>query len=713
MPGNVAKLADDCWAFGASIAQEALLKEADCVLKAPDRRIPPCSLKPSATTQTPPSCETSKLEGVISNMVRLDREMQELRASAEKMKASLAAQRARIADLEELAARPAARIESQNVSGTAPVNSVDSVLGSGPENALENGSARECAASEITSEVSSPPEPNESNGSPSQTGEIPLPPAMAPEQVESTLSNEEATKGNISPKASSDSTEDCTAPAIECVPTSSATGAVATKEHLTDRPDPGLTAQPVAGLAAEMARSLDLDRLAGAIVAHMKKRTGTISDSDSDCSDSPSDSDNVNHEVSAHLHHGRPQRSKRGRPAVFPQPSTVNVKQQNPTQPTSPRHSVPATVGTGDTAELRGAPPVPMTFILEGINPDTPDSTVHRVVSNLVCDVSQFLKLETSGVARGKSFLFTAVNCEERVVLDPANWPIGLQIRRSKDNGHRTRETSMKHELEPVKKQQQQRQRRPRWWNQQQRKGRARPSQQYQQEFSQQGQLLQQDPGMQRQQSRQVQQTYVPHQARQWDRPQQQQVQQSSQSQWREQQPHTVSQQHTSQTQWSEGARHQKWQTGQPCLHQPEYRPQQAPPPLPRPPPPPPPPRQQQLLASHHPQLRQQQQQPDEETPRIGEVQSQPSQLQYQIQQLAPPPPPPPLQRQQQQPGVELPWRGQGQSQTCLFRTDSWPSLPSRQESDRRPVATAVTAAPPIAAAAHGNMPWSSHLFNC
>ena len=122
MPGNVAKLMDDCWAFGSSIAQEALLKEADSALKAPDRRSPASLPKSSSSTQTPSQEETDKMEAIVINMVRLDREMQQFRASNEKLNATLAAQRVRITNLEELAAGPA-RPDSQDISGTAPVTS--------------------------------------------------------------------------------------------------------------------------------------------------------------------------------------------------------------------------------------------------------------------------------------------------------------------------------------------------------------------------------------------------------------------------------------------------------------------------------------------------------------------------------------------------------------------------------------------------------------
>ena len=124
MPGNVAKLADDCWAFGASLAQEALLKEADSVLKAPDRRLPITVPRPSSATQTAaPAADTANLEAVLSNMIRMDRELQQLRASDTRMKAIIAAQQIRLANLEERAAKCTARDESPSIDRTTPSTS--------------------------------------------------------------------------------------------------------------------------------------------------------------------------------------------------------------------------------------------------------------------------------------------------------------------------------------------------------------------------------------------------------------------------------------------------------------------------------------------------------------------------------------------------------------------------------------------------------------
>ena len=105
MPGNVAKLTDDCWAFGASIAQEVVLKEADSALKPPDCCAPVSAPQTSAASLTSSSTETANMEAILSNMLRMDKELQDLRASNIKLNQSLASQQVRIANLVDRAAR--------------------------------------------------------------------------------------------------------------------------------------------------------------------------------------------------------------------------------------------------------------------------------------------------------------------------------------------------------------------------------------------------------------------------------------------------------------------------------------------------------------------------------------------------------------------------------------------------------------------------------
>ena len=122
MPGNVTKLADDCWAFGASLAQGILLKEADCVLKPPDRRAQAVALQSSSATPLT-AADIGNMEAILNNMTRLDREVQNLQASEIKLREIMAAQQVRIASLEERAARCGAHDNSVGDGETSPASS--------------------------------------------------------------------------------------------------------------------------------------------------------------------------------------------------------------------------------------------------------------------------------------------------------------------------------------------------------------------------------------------------------------------------------------------------------------------------------------------------------------------------------------------------------------------------------------------------------------
>ena len=280
--------------------------------------------------------------------------------------------------------------------------------------------------------------------------------AGAPDRADVTTPNGDAIRFDTSLKTAGYHTNDSAVPVLESHSASGGPGA-ATGDH-GERSDLGAAAHST-GLATEMARSLDLDRLALAIVAQMKQRTGPAPDSDCD------DSEDEKCEAPALNHRRRLQHMNHGGPAALPPPG-VNASRRNATEPVSSRRDtiVPAVVGTGDSADIKVLPraPAPITFVLEGIHPDTPDSNVHQVVSAVVRDVNQFLKIETSDDTRGKTLLFTADNCEESVVLNPANWPLGLQIRRSENTEHLTRDTSMKRQPELAQQRQQ-----PPWLRQQ------------------------------------------------------------------------------------------------------------------------------------------------------------------------------------------------------------------------------------------------------
>ena len=136
MPGNVTKLADDCWAFGTSLAQGVLMKEADCVLKPPDRRAQASALQSSSATP-PTAADIGNMEAILNNMARLDREIQNLQASETKLREIIAAQQVRIANLEERAARCDARDKSMGGREASPASSaaLSTVDRSAPESA--------------------------------------------------------------------------------------------------------------------------------------------------------------------------------------------------------------------------------------------------------------------------------------------------------------------------------------------------------------------------------------------------------------------------------------------------------------------------------------------------------------------------------------------------------------------------------------------------
>ena len=105
-----------------------------------------------------------------------------------------------------------------------------------------------------------------------------------------------------------------------------------------------------------------------------------------------------------------------------------------------------AIIGTDDAADARAVSiaSAPATFVLEGVHPDIANSTVHRVVCNIVRKLSSFQKVQNGDEANGKSFTFIADGGEDRVILDPANWPLGLRVRKMEGKDQQFRETSVK-----------------------------------------------------------------------------------------------------------------------------------------------------------------------------------------------------------------------------------------------------------------------------
>ena len=329
MPGNVAKLADDCWAFGASLAQEALLKEADHVLKPPDRRIPATVTRSCSATQTASSDQNANLESILRNMLRIDREVKELRASDTRMKAILAAQQVRLTNLEERAARCAARDECPSNGETRPVSPASPAT----------ADAADCAATAAVNTVGPPqdaastdpfsapaelipssrkcPSTGESEGStasPTRSGSADTevrdvtpqtepPVETSPPQVEP--SNDTAARGSAVQAVNAATDQFGDAPAVTTSCASISPAGVEPAPCSEGRcPDKGSNGQAdsteiTASLTAKLARTLDLNQLAGAIVARMKapavSQRSEGEDSDSEPDQKPTESRQPGH----------------------------------------------------------------------------------------------------------------------------------------------------------------------------------------------------------------------------------------------------------------------------------------------------------------------------------------------------------------------------------------------------------------------------------
>ena len=792
IPGNKAKLADDVWAFGASLAKQVLLKEADSVLKPPDRRV---GLVQCAT-QTLPSAESDRVEALISNMARIDREAQDLRASHAKMKTTIAAQQVRIANLEEREARCAARDESPSGADAAPAPAAATASASRPppletpaaevaagSPALETTSGEGLSESTDLSEgrVTQPstgeptsPAPDHTLVTNADVGRVRTAPTTAC-QTETFPKSLEQTTGSPSGEAAVHST------AVVLASATSATDAVVGTERVTPYHSGSAPAMeggrdeqsdighphPTADVASEMARSFDIDRLAGAIVGMMQQRAGPTPSSDYGNSDSD------DNEPVAGIRVRRPPRVNRLRKAPLPPP--MEPAPRSAVHPSLGLRDAGASAvtGTSKTAEIKTVQrtAAPISFVLEGVHPDTPDSTVLKVVSSIARSLSKFQKQEPNNQAKGKSFMFTTDSCEENVVLDPANWPLGLQVR--KTEGNRQQLISLSESARQV-------QRGPRIQRRSfkpQRKQRMPSTQQQQQSVQHQAhRVWTQEPWKQRHEQQTMQQQSELQQPGQWLhqeqrpglQPQSPFSQQTAVPAWQQatyqhqHQPLHVQQQ-PPQSQWS--GRTQAWQASQLSSQPPQSQMQRVPPPPQQQPQHVggihgPPPRQQhpsmvtqqlqqqhppmvaQQLQQQHPsmvaqQLQQQhpsmvaqqlqQQHPSMVTQQLQQQhppmvaqqlqqqhpsmvaqqlqQQHPSMVAQQLQQQHPPMVAQQLQQQQQQPRCETQWPGQHQLQMELFRTESWPSLPSRQ-FDRQPLAASGPAAPPVAAA-YGNGHWA------
>lgn len=694
MPGNVAKLADDCWAFGSSLAQAVLLKEADSVLKPVDRRIPASVLRSSSATRIT-SAETEKMEDILNNMVRMDREIRSLQVSETKLRGILTAQQVRIASLEErlagfvtrggedlsdsvatphrsaLASAQTDRTPLQHARATTGTVSADASVSrigtNGAKPRSDSVDLTECRDADSYVGVSTGPGVNfplVNDASADVTA------ADAPNTTSQAISSTEQS-GNALPSASTVRSSADTSVAI--TPTfagdnlAAATDQVATSSHSASAPVAAVrqseesAAHPAVCLAAEVARTLDIDRLAIAIVAQMKQRTGLGPGTDCDGSDSD------DYEPIAYPQVTRPSRVNRDQQQALPPAGTVPG--QSSVQPNLGHRDtgLTAVIGTDDAADVRAMSiaSAPATFVLEGVHPGIPDSTVHRVVSNIVRRLSGFQKVYNGDEASGKSFTFIADGGEESVVLDPANWPLGLRVRKMEGRDQQFRETSAKQPFQTSRRDQQER--RPKGQRQQQQRRKQRRQAQRQQQFVEQedrnvSRRSWQMPETRRQDGNLERSHQGEHQ--------EQEARQQAQPNWmeqslpqlpRRQQPIQPKRQqlnvHQQQFQPQWPARPQVWQT---C--QPPPQPQHGPPPL------------QQISPLAAQQLQQQQ-------------------LQLQLQH---------------QGGGESLWHGQEQILAGPFRTDSWPSLPTRQQLDRPPVTTSGAATIQVPAATHGN----GHRFN-
>ena len=672
MPGNVAKLADDCWAFGSSLAQSVLLKEADNVLKPPDRRIPASVLRSSSATRIT-SAGNEKMETILNNMVRMDREIQCLQVSETKLREIIKAQQVRIASLEERLAGFVIRGENPSDSVATPLRSaLASARAERTPLQYAGASTGPAAEDALVSRIdTNGPDVNlplvhdasadvAATDAPDATSQT-VSPTMTIKQSGNAMPSGATVHGPADTSVAITSAGGNPATASDQVATSSpSASAPVTEVRQSEEP----AGHPAVGLAAEVARALDIDRLAIAIVAQMKRRTGPSPGTDCEGSDSS------DYEPIAYPRVTRPPRVNRSQSEALPPPAGTIPDRSN-AQPNLDRRDagLTAVIGTDVRAMSLSTASAPATFVLEGVHPDIPDSTAHSVVSNIVCKLSGFKKVHNGDKASGKSFTFITDGGEDSVIMNPANWPIGLRVRKMEGRDQHFQETSIKQPFQASRRDQQER--RPRGQRQQQQRRKQRRQDQRQPQF-----VEQEDRNELR---------------RPWQKPDTRQqegvLEQSRQGQHQEQ----VARQHT-QSHWMGQPLPQPLWRQQPIqptrLQQPDHDHQDH---------------QRQQLYAHQQQL-----QPQWPTqPQVWQTGQPPPQQQ---QDLPPPQQPSPLAAQQlqqqqllHQAGGESLWHGQERIQAGPFRPDSWPVLPSCQQFDRPTVTTSGAATIQVPAAVHGN----------
>ena len=286
MPGNVPKLADDCWAIGASIAQGSLLKDADNILKPPDRRLQ--ASQPEAPTSEPlPPAVIANVEAILDNMARLEREMQQIRQSEANLKSVLSAQQVRIDNLEERAARCAARDDDPNGAPSLMPQPSTSVSRSSHMPRAAKGSAD--LARRSVNDVNASRTPVSAEEAASETAR-----QADSRPAERSTHRNVHNVGEVEPPVREQSVR---------APTT----------RLNAEPNQDLT-RPEATLASDVARSLDISCLAKAIVSQMQQSTGPRHGTDcEDCASDVGEQTAAAHSESLQVNRGR--QHTRGQPA--------------------------------------------------------------------------------------------------------------------------------------------------------------------------------------------------------------------------------------------------------------------------------------------------------------------------------------------------------------------------------------------------------------